>query len=171
MIDENGYWAEKNLTLTFSPELDSATIHLIVSAEVVGLGNLIDEYVNVPSGYTVAQVAEERLAAYGYTTVHNSEPQYSDYYLAHIQKPGMLEGFSISDAEKEWLEMEGIGFTEEPSSMDSLGERDFTTISGWMVTQNYRDLGQSMGAFGIRDGDEIHVIYSLDMGKDVNLGA
>ena len=171
VIDENGYWAEKNLTLTFSPELDSATIHLIVSAEVVGLGNLIDEYVNVPSGYTVAQVAEERLAAYGYTTVHNSEPQYSDYYLAHIQKPGMLEGFSISDAEKEWLEMEGIGFTEEPSSMDSLGERDFTTISGWMVTQNYRDLGQSMGAFGIRDGDEIHVIYSLDMGKDVNLGA
>ena len=171
VIDENGYWAEKNLTLTFSPEKDSATIHLIVSAEVVGLGNLIDEYVNVPAGYTVAQAVEERLAAYGYTTVHNSEPQYSDYYLAHIQKPGMLEGFSISDAEKEWLEMEGIGFTEEPSSMDSLGERDFTTISGWMVTQNYRDLGQSMGAFGIRDGDEIHVIYSLDMGNDVNLGA
>ena len=83
-----------------------------------------------------------------------------------------MEGFSISDAEKEWLEMEGIGFTEEPSSMDSLGERDFTTISGWMVTQKLSGSGaEHRGRSASGTAMKIHVIYSLDMGNDVNLGA
>ena len=44
VVDENGYWAEKNLTLTFSPELDRATNHMNVTDEEFVHGNMIEEY-------------------------------------------------------------------------------------------------------------------------------
>ena len=97
-------------------------IHLIMSAETVGLGTMIDEYVMVSSGKSVAEVIEERLAAYGYTTIHDGSPSGSDYWLRHIQKQGILEGWSISEEERSLLEEEGFWLDENPASLDSLGE-------------------------------------------------
>ena len=166
--DSNQYTSTLNLTITFTPEEQSAKIHFILSADVVGLGTMIDEYVTVPAGYTVAQVVEERLAAYAYTTIYSGTPSTSDYFLHHIQKAGILSGWSISDAEREWVEMEGFSIGD-PVSLDSLGERDFTGGSGWMITLNDYFIGSSMGSRAIRDGDQIHILYTLDVGKDVGV--
>ena len=53
--------------------------------------------------------------------------------------------------------------------LNSLGERDFTEGSGWMVTLNNYFIGQSMGTRAIRDHDEIHLIYTLDVGRDIGV--
>lgn len=166
--DNEQYTATKELTVNFSPDEQSAQVHVIVSADKVGLGTLIDEYVTVSASETVAQVLEERLAAYGYTTIHDGSATDGGYFLRHIQKPGIAGGWSISDEQRAWLEQEGFS-VGEPESLDSLGEKDFTGGSGWMVTLNYYFIGQSMGTRAIRDGDEIHLLYTLDIGNDVGV--
>ena len=168
-VDANQYTAEKTLTIYFDPEEQSMKIHLIMSAETVGLGTMIDEYVMVSSGKSVAEVIEERLAAYGYTTIHDGSPSGSDYWLRHIQKQGILEGWSISEEERSLLEEEGFWLDENPASLDSLGEKDFTSGSGWMVTVNHQYIALGMGTWALRDGDEIHLLYTLDVGNDVGV--
>lgn len=167
--DNNQYTAKKELTVTFTPEKESAQIHVIVSAEVVGLGTLIDEYITTMSDVTVAEIVEERLAAYGYSTVHDGTATGNNYYLRHIQKPGMMNGWSISEEERSLLEMEGYSIDENLVGTDSLGERDFTAGSGWMITLNHYFIGQTMGTRAVRDGDEIHLIYTLDVGNDIGV--
>lgn len=169
--DANQYTSEKTITIYFNSDIESAKLHLILSAETVGLGTLIDEHITVPSGVTVAQIVEERLAAYSYGTIHDGSASGSDYFLRHIQKPGILEGWSISEEERSLLEMEGFWLDENPVSLNSLGEKDFTSGSGWMVTLNHYYIAQTMGTRAIRDGDEIHVLYTLDVGNDIGVEA
>ena len=38
-----------------------------------------------------------------------------------------------------------------------------------MITLNHYYIGQSMGTWTAVDGDEIHVLYTLDWGKDVGV--
>ena len=168
-VDNEGYTAEKTYTLIFSPVKTEAHVRLIVSAEVIGLGTLIDENVSTTADQTVAQIVEDRLAAYGYTTIYDGTPSSPDYFLRHIQKPGINNGWSISDEERSLLDMLGYGLEEGPNSNDSLGERDFTAGSGWMVTLNHYYIAQTMGTRAIRDGDEIHLIYTLSVGKDIGV--
>ena len=169
--DNEQYTAEKTMTIYFSPDAAEVKVHLILSAEVVGLGTMLDEYITVPAGYTLAEIVEERLAAYGYSTIHDGTASDGSYFLRHIGKEGILNGWSISEDERTLLDMEGIYLDEDPAglSMDSLGEKDFTQGSGWMVTLNRYYIGQSMGTRAVRDGDEIHVIYTLDVGNDIGV--
>ena len=60
--DNEQYTASRPLSVTYTPEKNKElTVHFVCSAEMVGLGTLIDEEVKVPAGYTIAQVVEERL--------------------------------------------------------------------------------------------------------------
>ena len=136
---------------------------------MVGLGTLIDEYVDLEGSTTIARIVEDRLAAYAYTTIHDGSASDGSYFLRHIQKPGILQGWSVSEEERSLLEMEGIYLNEEITNLDSLGEKNFTEGSGWMITLNHYYIGQSMGTWTAGDGDEIHVLYTLDWGKDVGV--
>lgn len=166
--DNEQYTAEKELTVTFTPEEQSATVRMIASAERVGLGTLIDEYITVSASTTVAQIVEDRLAAYGYTTYHDGSPTDGSYFLKDIQKTGLLNEWSIDDSLRDLLAMEGVSLWE-PVSSDILGNKTFTEVSGWMVALNDYYIGQSMGTRAIRDGDVIHLKYTLNGGGDVGL--
>ena len=168
-VDNEGYTAEETLTINFNPVKEEAKIHLIVSADVVGLGTLIDEYINTTTDQSVAQIVHDRLDAYGITDVYRGHLDADDYFLLHLQKKGIAEGCTIDDGTKSLLEMLGYDLNEKPNSVDSLGEKDFTAGSGWMVTLNHYFIAQTMGTRAIRDGDEIHLMYTLCVGKDIGV--
>lgn len=168
-VDNEGYTAEQTLTVNFNPVKEEAKIRLIVSADVVGLGTWIDEEINTTTDQSVAQIVEDRLAAYGYTGVYRGHLDADDYFLLHIQKKNIAKNWSIADDERSLLDMLGYTITEGPNSIDSLGEQDFTQGSGWMVTLNHYFIGQTMGTRPIRDGDEIHLMYTLSVGKDIGV--
>ena len=89
--------------------------------------------------------------------------------MDYIEKKGILDGWSISDEQREMYEWQGITI-EDPASNDSLGKNIFASgSSGWMVTQNNRFIGQSMGVFGIRDRDVIQVMFTINNGADINV--
>lgn len=168
-VDNEGYTAEKTYTVTLNPVKEEARVRVIVSAEVIGLGTMIDETITTTADQTVAQIVEDRLAAYGYTTIHDGVANSDSYFLRHIQKPGINNGWNIADDERSLLDMLGYDLAEGPKSNDSLGEKDFTAGSGWMVTLNHYYIAQTMGTRAIRDGDEIHLIYTLSVGKDIGV--
>lgn len=168
-VDNEGYTAEKTYTVTLNPVKAEARVRVIVSAEVIGLGTMIDETITTTADQTVAQIVEDRLAAYGYTTIHDGVANSDSYFLRHIQKPGINNGWNIADDERSLLDMLGYDLAEGPKSNDSLGEKDFTAGSGWMVTLNHYYIAQTMGTRAIRDGDEIHLIYTLSVGKDIGV--
>mgnify|MGYP000520888443 FL=1 len=59
---------------------------------------------------------------------------------------------------------------EEPASNDSLGKDVVASGSaGWMVTQNNGFIGKSMGVYGVRDGDVIQVMFTINNGEDINV--
>ncbi|WP_455190512.1 hypothetical protein [Eubacterium ramulus] len=168
-VDNEGYTAEKTLTVTYNPVAEEARVRVIVSGEVVGLGTMIDETITAKSDQTVAEIVEARLAAHGYSTIHDGVANADSYFLRHVMKPGIATGWSISSEERSLLDMLGYDLTEGPRSVDSLGEKDFTAGSGWMVTLNHYYIAQTMGTRPIRDGDEIHLIYTLSVGKDIGV--
>ncbi len=55
------YVTEKYLTLYFNADKESARVRFILSANVVGLGTLIDEYVDLEGSTTIARIVEDRL--------------------------------------------------------------------------------------------------------------
>ena len=134
---------------------------------MVGLGTLIDEEVKVPAGYTIAQVVEERLQAYGYITSGYGESTNSSYWLTRIAKGGLTSGWSISEEQRARLELEGLTVDDSQFSADSLGEKDFTSGSGWMLAKNHYFVAQSLGTWPVQDRDLVHLVYTLDLGKDV----
>ena len=168
-VDNEGYTAEKTLTVTYNPVAEEARVRVIVSGEVLGLGTMIDETITAKSDQTVAQIVEDRLAAHGYSTIHDGVADADSYFLRHVMKTGITDGWSISAEERSLLEMLGYDIAEGPKNPNSLGERDFTAGSGWMVTLNHYYIAQTMGTRPIRDGDEIHLIYTLSVGKDIGV--
>lgn len=169
LTDDNQYTATKDLAVTFSPDKGSVQVRMILSANVIGLGTMIDEYVTVPAGQTIAQIVNERLEAYGYTPIHDATPTDPAYFLNYIDKPGILDGWSISDEQREIYELQGITIVD-PVSNDSLGKDVFAGGSaGWMVTQNNGFIGKSMGSYGVRDGDVLQVMFTINNGADINV--
>ena len=69
VTDDEQYTITEQYTVTFSPDKESVQVRLILSANVIGLGTKIDEYVTVPGGQTIAQIVNDRLEAYGYTPI------------------------------------------------------------------------------------------------------
>ena len=169
VTDDEQYTITEQYTVTFSPDKESVQVRLILSANVIGLGTKIDEYVTVPGGQTIAQIVNDRLEAYGYTPIYEGTPTDAAYFLNYIDKPGILDGWSISDEQREMYELQGITI-EEPASNDSLGKDVFASGSaGWMVTQNNGFIGKSMGVYGVRDGDVIQVMFTINNGEDINV--
>ena len=166
--DNEQYPATRTLTVYYTPEKEKElTVHFVFSAEMVGLGTLIDEEVKVPAGYTIAQVVEERLQAYGYITSGYGESTNSSYWLTRIAKGGLTSGWSISEEQRARLELEGLTVDDSQFSADSLGEKDFTSGSGWMLAKNHYFVAQSLGTWPVQDRDLVHLVYTLDLGKDV----
>ena len=141
-MDNEGYTAEKTLTVTYNPVAEEARVRVIVSGEVLGLGTMIDETITAKSDQTVAQIVEDRLAAHGYSTIHDGVADADSYFLRHVMKTGITDGWSISAEERSLLEM--LGYDIEQSGR--------TRLYRWFRL----------------DGDAESLLYCADHGNTAN---
>lgn len=166
VTDNEQYTVTRTINYTFSHNAETVYVNLSVSADVLGLGSLISETSSATSGMTVAELVEERLAAYGYSA--GSTGSGSDYFLNRIYREGILKGWNLTDEQKARYSDEGYDIYP-PADVNSLGSKDITAGSGWMVTVNGIFIGNSMGSTYIRDGDDIRLMFTLDLGKDIGV--
>ena len=131
-------------------------MRVIVSGEVLGLGTMIDETITAKSDQTMAQIVEDRLAAHGYSTIHDGVADADSYFLRHVMKTGITDGWSISAEERSLLEMLGYDIAEGPKNPNSLGERDFT--AGYRgIAYPERKITGCGGIFQLRDSLEYFI--------------
>lgn len=168
VTDNEQYQAVKEITFYYSAEVKNVNVTLIVDAGVLGLQPFIAETLDVPSTNTIAEFLEERLAAYGFVSTHDGTPTSGAYYLSAIAKPNMLRGWSLTEDQRLYYKEYGYEIDENPS-LDSLGEFDFTRDSGWMITLNDYFIGMGMGTRPVRDGDVVHVQFTLNRGVDIGV--
>lgn len=168
VTDNEQYSVTKTLTLNYTATPETFYVSLKVDAQVLGLGPWIEETIPVQSNQTVAEVVESRLAAYGFTTAYRGDPKDDSYYLQRIYRDGILQGWSLS--EKQIKNYEDEGYTiYDPTDMNSLGEKDISMGSGWMVTVDRKYIGNSMGTYKVKTGNTIYIQFTCDLGKDIDV--
>ena len=113
---------------------------VILDATTVGLDVMDTITVDVKAGDTAADVVEAALDSYGYSV---EASRGGSYYLSRIYRSGSFDG-SIPDTLAQILETDG--FVIQPTyNSDSLGDRDYTSGSGWLCYMNGVSITQSMG--------------------------
>lgn len=165
--DMEQYRAVKEIPFTYEAVVENVNVSLQVDANVLGIGTFVQENLSVPSNTTIAQFLEERLIANGYMPSHLGSTT-GDYYLQGISKPGILNGWYVSEERQNKLIEEGYGFSV-PDDVNTLNEYDFSQGSGWMITLNGYFIGMGMGTRTVRDGDVIRVQFTLDIGYDIGV--
>lgn len=135
---------------------------VILDATTVGLDVMDTITVDVKAGDTAADVVEAALDSYGYSV---EASRGGSYYLSRIYRSGSFDG-SIPDTLAQILETDG--FVIQPTyNSDSLGDRDYTSGSGWLCYMNGVGITQSMGAEVVSAGSTIQMRFTLAYGKDV----
>lgn len=162
--DNQQYETTKTYTVLYNPSQITVTFQL--EAGTVGLGMLIPRHeVTIDGNTTLAQLVEQQLAEYNFTSMITGSVDNS-YYLAGIKKPGMTNGLHVPDELKQMIIEDGMGWTGSYQT-DALWEKDFAQWSGWMVCVNNYYVGTGMASRNLSDGDEIRVRYTLAGGKDI----
>ena len=83
-------------------------------------------------------------------------------YLAAIGKPGIANGWKISEAARAKLREERATEKDpDKQSKDRIREKDFYSTSGWMYSVNGERPGVGIGSCVPEDGDEIRVFFAL----------
>lgn len=163
--DNEQYQAVKEIHFYYVPEPSKIKVTFLMSGNSIGLGYWIRETVEVDSTTNIAELVEARLAANGFTSEHKGSVS-GGYYLYAVSKPGMLNGWNISEERRQAYANQGF-YVEDVADMNRLSEFDFTTGSGWMIASNNYFIGQTMSVNTLRDGDVIHVVFTLNIGEDV----
>lgn len=166
VTDNEQYSITKTLTINYTSEQEIYYVNLTVGAGVLGLGPWIQETIPVTSDQTVAQIVEERLAAYGFATDHSGTATDSSYYLRRISRGGLLEGWTLTEDQIKNYGDEGYIITE-PTDLNSLGEGDFSVGSGWMVSIDGAYITGSMGTTKPGYRSSIVVQFTCDLGRDL----
>ena len=139
--DNQQYETTKTYTVLYNPSQITVTFQL--EAGTVGLGMLIPRHeVTIDGNTTLAQLVEQQLAEYNFTSMITGSVDNS-YYLAGIKKPGMTNGLHVPDELKQMIIEDGMG-----------------------CVNNYY-VGTGMASRNLSDGDEIRVRYTLAGGKDI----
>lgn len=164
------YGNSKTVTYTvygdsnIKPEV-AGKINFSVEATTLGLGYLIpptqvEFYKGEQASYVLDRVLKENGFSYSKTgSLTNG------FYLARISKFGITNGWSIPP--DLLINMEDAGFTQLPNKEDSLGEKDFSSGSGWMLQVNGVFPESGFSSLFPVDGDEMRIRFTLWYGKDV----
>ena len=173
--DSEQYEWRQDYVVTYTEETQPCVINLKVQADILGLDPWIDEKgVEVAGGQTIAQVMEDRLKVYGFTSAATAAPDDRDYFLARIKKEGLMAGYgeTFGLTEEQIEKYEDQGYEIRPlADLNSLGNQDITTGSGWLVTRNGEFIGRSMGSIKVQNGDRIEMRYTLNVGRDIGVDA
>ena len=144
------------------------SITVSVEATTVGLGYLIPPTtVDIYQGQNLVFPVATLLEACGYQYQYSGSLE-NGFYLAHIIKDGITNGYHIPEDLEDAINQDGLMWTNEYYT-NSLGEFDFTQGSGWMYTLN----GNSMPCMSDvypADGDVVRLRYTLAYGRDIGLG-
>lgn len=145
------------------------TVTVIVDANVLGLGQLMSAKIDLFEGQNAVYPIAQALEANGF------EYQYSGnltngFYLAHLLKTGITNGWAIPEALEDLINEDGLMWTNSYHT-DSLGEFDFTQGSGWMYSVNDVYPNYSLSECYLQDGDVVRLRFTLAYGKDVGAGS
>ena len=109
----------------------------------------------------MAQVLE----SYGYEYQYSGDLK-NGFYLAHLIKPGITNGWVIPEELENDIDEDGLMWTNIYHT-DSLGEQDFTQGSGWMYCVNGVFPNYSLSECYLQDGDVLRLRFTLAYGKDI----
>lgn len=137
-----------------------------VEATTIGLGYLIPP--------TKMEIVEGQNAVYPVAKLLEQcgfEYQYSGnltdgFYLAHLLKPGITNGWTIPSDLEYAIDEDGLMWTNIYHT-DSLGEQDFTQGSGWNYSVDNVYPNYSLSECYPSDGQHIRLRYTLAYGRDV----
>lgn len=143
---------------------------VIVDANVLGLGEImsatsVDIFEGQNAVYAVAQALEANGFEYQY-----SGNLTNGFYLAHLLKSGITNGWAIPEALEDLINADGLMWTNSYHT-DSLGEFDFTQGSGWMYSVNDVYPNYSLSECYLQDGDVVRLRFTLAYGKDLGAGS
>lgn len=142
------------------------TVTVAVEAHTVGLGYLVpptqvDIFEGQNAVYPLAQVLEAKGFEYNYEGNINE-----GFYLAHLIKPGITNGYSIPEELEDLINEDGLMWSNSYHT-DSLGEFDFSQASGWVYTVNDTNPSYNLAMCRLEDGDTLRLRFTLAYGKDV----
>jgi hypothetical protein len=173
VVDTEGYSTRRTFTLNCEQVGIGEPIGYVtlsIDANVVGLGTLISSavepiYEGENAVYPIARVLNANGFEYQYTGSADSQ-----FYLAHLIRPNITKRNNLSLAAippelLAYLEADGIALNDFYT--DSLGERDFSQGSGWMISINGVYPSYSLSDYRPKDEDAIRVRYTVAYGKDI----
>lgn len=132
-----------------------------LDAEVLSLGTLFSDGFDILWGETALDAITRTLSDNGYTA------QLRENYIYRISKEKMAEGAEIPEAlMQELMNDSGVRMTENYSP-DSLGEKDLTSLSGWMIEVNGHYISYGAQDLHLKDGDTVRIRFTLAAGKDI----
>ena len=121
----------------------------------------------VTDGENLAEVTVRFLTQNGYSYDHAGTTK-EGFYLAAVNKKGMLRGFSIPKDLIEKIEADNLIFDAEGyGGEDTLGEFDFCQGSGWMYSINGIYSSYGLSKAHAQDGDVVRIRFTLAYGKDI----
>lgn len=171
--DSEGNQATKELTITGKVGNDGdpiGTATISVEATTLGLGYLIPaQKVEIYQGERASYVVDRLLKQHGYDYQRTGTLD-SNFYLAAITRPGLVNKVNIPADLLETLENNRILVDSDNYHPDILGEFDFTPLSGWMYSVNgiYANVG--FADYYLKDGDVLRIRFTLAYGNDIGLG-
>ena len=128
--DNQQYETTKTYTVLYNPSQITVTFQL--EAGTVGLGMLIPRHeVTIDGNTTLAQLVEQQLAEYNFTSMITGSVDNS-YYLAGIKKPGMTNGLHVPDELKQMIIEDGMSEQEWQAEI-FLMETKSVSVTPWQA--------------------------------------
>ncbi|MGN0633175.1 MAG: DUF4430 domain-containing protein [Oscillospiraceae bacterium] len=170
VTDSEGRYTDYSFVITCLAAADGEIIgqaSLTVDANVLGLGVILPEMTfDIRQGESAARAVVNALMQNGFEVGGVGDLD-GGYYLSRLYKPQTFGGAYIPEELSQRIGEDPEVYFTDNKDPDSLGDKDFTTASGWMVCVNGRYLSYGLGDLHLKDGDRVELRFTLAYGKDI----
>lgn len=136
-----------------------------VDAKVLGLGEICPQTdIDIVQGETAEEMIIRALESQGFRA------DSTEGYLSRIYREGLTSGAAVPEELLAQLESDSSIKLNYSLEADSLGERDYSSASGWMISVNGRYINYGINSLTLKNGDEIKLRFTLALGKDIGDG-
>lgn len=170
VTDNEGRFSDYSYEIECFPASDGEVIAvavLSVDADVLGLGNICSAIsVEIRQGQSAAEAIVTALEENGVSVTYSGDLS-SGFYLSRLTMDGRFENAVIAQELYNCISEDPAVSFSPGSDPDSLGERDYTTLSGWLFCVNGHYLSYGASDLNLSDGDTVQLRFSLAAGKDL----